>query len=62
MPLHPLPAMHLDEYGYQGFFMTAWIPGLFHAKIADVLGQLFTHFCKPDSGTQNPSSLAFHNT
>ncbi|KAF8162231.1 hypothetical protein BJ912DRAFT_1098508 [Pholiota molesta] len=51
-----------QEQGYEGFFWGAWIPGLFHAKIADAHGTLLTHFGKPDSGAKNPGSLAFHNS
>ena len=47
---------------YHGFFWGAWIPGLFHAKIADAHGTLLTHFGLPNSGEQNPGSLWFHNT
>ncbi|KAF9568626.1 hypothetical protein CPC08DRAFT_624950 [Agrocybe pediades] len=39
-----------------------WIPGLFHAKMADMLGLLNTHWGKPNTGTRNPGSLWFHNT
>lgn len=48
--------------GYHGFFWGAWIPGLFHGKIADTLGTLMTHWGKPDTGARNPGSLWFHNT
>lgn len=51
-----------QESGYSGFFWGAWIPGLFHAKIADAHGTLLTHFGKPNTGSQNPGSLWFHNT
>lgn len=50
-----------QEEGYEGYFWGAWIPGLFHAKIADAHGTLLNHLGKPDSGAQNPGSLAFHN-
>jgi hypothetical protein len=50
------------ESGENGFFWGAWIPGLFHAKIADIHGTLLAHFGKPDTGTQNPGSLWFHNS
>jgi len=51
-----------QEEGYEGFFWGAWIPGLFHAKIADAHGTLLNHFGRPDSGSQNPGSLGFQNT
>jgi hypothetical protein len=51
-----------QESGYPSFFWGAWIPGLFHAKIADAHGTLLTHFGKPNTGSQNPGSLWFHNT
>jgi hypothetical protein len=51
-----------QEQGYEGFFWGAWIPGLFHAKIADAHGTLLNHFGKPDSAAQNPGSLAFQNS
>ncbi|KAF8177453.1 hypothetical protein BJ912DRAFT_856950 [Pholiota molesta] len=51
-----------QESGYPGFFWGVWIPGLFHAKIADAHGTLLTHFGKPNTGAQNPGSLWFHNT
>ncbi|KAF8869268.1 hypothetical protein BD779DRAFT_1480138 [Infundibulicybe gibba] len=51
-----------QEDGYHGFFWGAWIPGLFHGKIADIHGLLMTHWGKPYAGTRNPGSLAFHNT
>jgi len=51
-----------QEGGYEGFFWGAWIPGLFHAKIADAHGTLLNHFGKPDSGSRNPGSLGFQNT
>lgn len=50
-----------QEEGYEGYFWGVWIPGLFHAKIADAHGTLLNHLGKPDSGAQNPGSLAFHN-
>ncbi|GLB34361.1 hypothetical protein LshimejAT787_0112450 [Lyophyllum shimeji] len=48
------------EAGHAGFFWGAWMPGLFHAKIADMHGMLVTHWGKPVE--RNPASLAFHNT
>ncbi|KAL1707086.1 hypothetical protein EV121DRAFT_199968 [Schizophyllum commune] len=51
-----------QEAGLAGYFWGAWMPGLFHGKIADVHGMLFTHFGKPNSGARNPGSLWFHNT
>lgn len=51
-----------QESGYSGFFWGAWIPGLFHAKIADTHGTLLTHFGNPNTGARNPGSLWFHNT
>ncbi|CAA7269639.1 unnamed protein product [Cyclocybe aegerita] len=50
------------EGGYSGFGWGVWMPGLFHAKMADVHGCLLTHWGKPSAGTQNPGCLAFHNT
>lgn len=50
-----------QEHGYKGYFWGAWMPGLFHAKIADAHGTLLNHLRKPDRGAQNPRSLAFHN-
>ncbi|KAF8075810.1 hypothetical protein FPV67DRAFT_1711092 [Lyophyllum atratum] len=47
-----------NEAGHAGFFWGAWMPGLFHAKIADMHGMLVTHWGQP----RNPASLAFHNT
>jgi len=43
-------------------FWGTWIPGLFHAKIADALGTLLTHFRKPDTGARNPNSSWYENT
>ena len=43
-------------------FWGAWIPGLFHAKIADALGTLLTHFGKPDTSSWDPNSLWYENT
>jgi hypothetical protein len=50
------------ETGRNGMFWGVWIPGLFHAKIADVLGTLLTHFGKPDTGARDPNSLWYQNT
>ena len=51
-----------QEHGYNAFFGSTWLPGLFHGKIADATGTLFTHFGKPNTGARNPGSLWFHNT
>ena len=51
-----------QEDGYEGFFWGVWIPGLFHAKIADAHGTLLNHFGKPESAAQSPWSLAFQNS
>ncbi|KAE9394136.1 hypothetical protein BT96DRAFT_797375, partial [Gymnopus androsaceus JB14] len=51
-----------QEAGYGGFGWGVWIPGLFHAKMADVQGFFTTHFGKPSSSIQDPGSLHFHNT
>lgn len=51
-----------QEAGYEGFFWGAWIPGLFHAKIADIHGTLLTHFGKPELASQSPWSLGFQNS
>lgn len=50
------------EPGFPSFSWGAWMPGLFHAKIADAHGFLVTHWGKPDCATRNPGSLWFHNT
>ena len=50
------------EHGHQAFFGTTWLAGLFHTKMADVTGTLFTHWGKPNTGARNPGSLWFHNT
>jgi hypothetical protein len=47
------------EAGYTGFRWMAFMPGLFHAKIADVHGFMVTHWGRPH--ISNPSSLAWHN-
>ncbi|KAF9538142.1 hypothetical protein CPC08DRAFT_526145 [Agrocybe pediades] len=51
-----------QETGFNAFFGSTWIPGLFHGKMADMLGLLQTHWGKPNTGTRNPASLWFHNT
>lgn len=50
------------EYGHNAFFGGTWLAGLFHTKMADVTGTLFTHWGKPNTGARNPGSLWFHNT
>jgi hypothetical protein len=50
------------EHGHQAFFGTTWLAGLFHTKMADITGTLFTHWGKPNTGARNPGSLWFHNT
>ncbi|KJA22243.1 hypothetical protein HYPSUDRAFT_1084706 [Hypholoma sublateritium FD-334 SS-4] len=51
-----------QESGYNGFFWGAWMPGLFHAKMADMQGTLLSHWGTPNTGARNPGSLWFHNT
>jgi hypothetical protein len=51
-----------NEGRYSGFGWGVWIPGLFHAKIADMHGFFVTHWGTPNRGTRNPGSLSFHNT
>ena len=51
-----------QEDGYEGFFWGVWIPGLFHAKIADAHGTKLNHFGKPESAAQSPWSLGFQNS
>ncbi|TFK65150.1 hypothetical protein BDN72DRAFT_962706 [Pluteus cervinus] len=46
------------EGGYDGFFWGAWIPGLFHGKMTDIIALLLTHW----GNVRNPASLSFHNT
>jgi len=41
-----------QEHGYNGFLGSAWLPGLFHGKITDATGTLFTPFGKPNSGAR----------
>lgn len=50
------------ETGRNAMFWGAWIPGLFHAKIADALGTLLTHMGKPNTGLRDPNSLWYQNT
>ncbi|KAJ7584479.1 hypothetical protein C8J56DRAFT_789516 [Mycena floridula] len=50
------------EGGFSSFGWGAWMPGLFHGKIADAHGFLVTHWGKPNCGARNPGSLWFHNT
>lgn len=38
------------------------MPGLFHAKIADMHGFFVTHWGKLNASTRNPICLTFHNT
>lgn len=38
------------------------MPGLFHAKMADMQGTLLSHWGTPNTGARNPGSLWFHNT
>lgn len=51
-----------QETGFNAFFGSTWLAGLFHGKITDVHGNLFTHWGKPDTGERNPGSLWYHNT
>ncbi|KAH7906548.1 hypothetical protein BJ138DRAFT_1137935 [Hygrophoropsis aurantiaca] len=51
-----------QEGGFAGFGWGIWLPGLFHAKIADMHGFFVTHWGKPNAGNRNPGSLSFHNT
>ncbi|KAF9044014.1 hypothetical protein BJ165DRAFT_1347648 [Panaeolus papilionaceus] len=48
--------------GYHSFAWGVWMPGLFHAKMADMHGFFVTHWGKPNTGTRNPGSLSYHNT
>ncbi|EDR07951.1 uncharacterized protein LACBIDRAFT_327131 [Laccaria bicolor S238N-H82] len=50
-----------QEEDYEEIFWGAWIPGLFHEKIADAHGTLFTHFGQPATISQNAWMLGFHN-
>jgi hypothetical protein len=58
--LAQLRAGHVGGYGSFGW--GAWLPGLFHGKMADMHGIFVTHWGKPNAGTRNPGSLNFHNT
>ncbi|RXW12413.1 hypothetical protein EST38_g13444 [Candolleomyces aberdarensis] len=58
--LAQLRAGHVGGYG--GFGWGAWLPGLFHGKMADMHGIFVTHWGKPNAGTRNPGALSFHNT
>ena len=51
-----------QETGFNAFFGSTWLAGLFHGKIADIHGNLFTHWGKPDTGGRDPNSLWYHNT
>ncbi|KAH6876952.1 hypothetical protein BKA70DRAFT_1476143 [Coprinopsis sp. MPI-PUGE-AT-0042] len=50
-----------NEGGYRSFAWGAWMPGLFHGRIADIHGVFVTHWGKPNAGTRSPGSLSFHN-
>lgn len=50
------------EAGYSGFSWGVYFNGLFHGKMTDATGTLFTHWGNPSSGPCNPGSLAFHNS
>jgi hypothetical protein len=47
------------EGGYTGYRWALFMPGLFHAKIADIHGFILTHWGR--SSMNNPGSLAWHN-
>lgn len=47
------------EAGYSGFSWGIYMPGLFHAKMADIHGFFITHWGR--ASPSNPSSLAWHN-
>ena len=49
------------ETGRNAMFWGVWIPGLFHAKIADTHGTLLTHMGKPNTGSRDPNSLWYQN-
>jgi hypothetical protein len=51
-----------QETRFNAFFGSTWLAGLFHGKIADIHGNLFTHWGKPDTGGRDPNSLWYHNT
>ncbi|EAU85202.2 hypothetical protein CC1G_06218 [Coprinopsis cinerea okayama7 len=55
-----LRAGHEDDEA--SFQWGVWMPGLFHAKIADMHGFFVTHWGKANAGVRNPGCLAFHNT
>jgi hypothetical protein len=48
------------EAGKTGFRYGLWMPGLFHAKMADIQGLLITHLGR--ASLEDPGSLARHNT
>ena len=50
------------ETGRNAMFWGVWIPGLFHAKIADTHGTLLTHMGKSNTGSRDPNSLWYQNT
>ncbi|EPQ54726.1 hypothetical protein GLOTRDRAFT_106364 [Gloeophyllum trabeum ATCC 11539] len=61
--LRAIQNIHAGQEGrFLGFGWGVWMPGLFHAKIADAHSTLFTHWGKPNMGTSNPGCLWFHNT
>jgi hypothetical protein len=49
------------EAGFASYNWGVWIPGLFHAKIADAHGFLVTHWGVPNRASRNPGCLGFHN-
>ena len=51
-----------QETGFNAFFGSTWLAGLFHGKIADIHGNLVQHWGKPDTGGRDPGSLWYHNT
>ena len=51
-----------QETGFNAFFGSTWLAGLFHGKIADIHGNLIMHWGKPDTGGRDPGSLWYHNT
>jgi hypothetical protein len=61
--LRSLNNIRIGQQGaFGGFNWGAWVPGLFHAKMADCHGNLITHFGKPTTASRNPGSLCYHNT
>lgn len=61
--LRSIQAIRAGHEGeYEGFRWGVWMPGLFHAKMADMHGFFTTHFGKPTAAVPDPSSLHFHNT